>query len=139
MNGFRNLKTKTKLVLGFGLVIVFLIVISVISISGYKDSDKEYTSLIDNNVAGAFVVDEVQLTFINSRRIIATMAFQGLLGDQTQVAAQMKNYENELKKIKDLAQSYKDIIQRSTTVNQEFKDSRKATMDTLLADRKSVV
>jgi methyl-accepting chemotaxis protein len=105
----RNIKLQTKLVLGFGSLLVIMLVMIVLALSGLSQMDKRMKEIVDQNVYKLTLYDNMQKYILEVTNSIKTIA---LLDDPYKK-------QQEIEKIKDFRAKYdelrKDIEKTSAT------------------------
>jgi methyl-accepting chemotaxis protein len=87
---FANMKIGTRLALGFGAVLLFLVAISVIGVVRLADLNSEMDLMVTDKYAKVAAANEVGLRSADNSRIVRNMI---LLADQKELALQKEAYD----------------------------------------------
>ena|GEM_PF-712270 len=72
----KNMKIKTKLGLGFGLLLFITLIITIIGMNNIRIVDTDYSYTLDFTLVRYSLVRNLEVDMVNLRRIVATSAFQ---------------------------------------------------------------
>jgi len=123
MNWFKNLKTRTKLVGSFLLVIFLMIALGIVAISQLMSVGAEYRNAIDAPLAARRQILVFQREFRDLRRCVMSMAaFTGT--DDARCEQNYKDGTANYQNAKDALQAAEDAFMANTKTTAEQKKTR---------------
>jgi methyl-accepting chemotaxis protein len=118
----KNMKISQRLVIGFGAVVLIVLVLGVVSVAMMIIVDSNYSHLIDYPVVRYEEISEVETDFMDARRAVSHMgSFAGLPGASDTINSMRSSVTASLENIKTHLAEYDRLIQADPVYTAAFK------------------
>lgn len=121
----KNMKISKRLTIGFGSLIVLIIIISIMAVTMATFIDNEYTYLVDFPEKRANTLLEVSSLVNSTRQTLSHMAvFSGLPDAEKNINAQSAVLEDTLEHLQEHLGEYEDLITTDYKLSSDEKNTR---------------
>jgi len=131
MNWFSNLKIKSKMIIGFALIIVTLAGMALFAINRLNKVANIYSDTIKYPISVRRSILEAQSEFNELRRITNTMIVFTLLYESERIDKLYQKAEYSYKSVINTIQEFENLIKTNPLINEEERKTRIERIDTL--------
>ncbi len=139
----KNMKIAVRMGLGFGLVIVVMIALIIVSLNQMEDTQNKLELIVTKNVVRVHyandMVDDVKQVSINTRNILLLKDIRNTEATRNKIAEGRKKYDEGLKIVEDLTtednQKGSEIISKIKTSQVAARSLNDKVIDLALAEK----
>ena len=124
MNWFRNLKIRMKMIVSFGLIIVLMAGLAVVSVVQLKEVEDTYISLIDYPIQGEKVLKDFWASVLDIRRITGLVSSFAATEDVDRIASLSQSARDSYNAGVGYLDEYTELIHGNPLTTQETKEER---------------
>lgn len=126
---FKNLKIRSKLLVGFGTVIVLTLVLAFFAYYQLNETDKDYSNLMDNVTVRRESMVKVGRSYVDYRRIVATAIFRS--GDTAALNSLKEAYNTEKLEMDKHFAEYLAAVNADKELSDTDKDDRRQRINAI--------
>ncbi|MCL2030115.1 MAG: methyl-accepting chemotaxis protein [Oscillospiraceae bacterium] len=122
MNWFKNLKIRTKMLLSFGLIIVFLLAIALFAITELQAVDEEYRYTLEHPIEAKMYMLDFRGLQRDLRRVTVSMSAHALINDSAVIDALYQEGLASYEEARKLLDDFEGTLYSDPKISQAEKD-----------------